>query len=249
MAGIGKVVGGIVGVLMLLSGLLTAAEAAVTTEDIRNEIALQIESIREQQDLAALILDSKLAEIATAHCIEMAAEGVLAVGEPTFVAPADRARAKGVTDFVHRLLVAKEATGAELQSHLQTADSLSVLTDPTMTHVGIGAFVADDGSCWLTIHMVERVITFSPFRFNSWLRAGVPRQQVTVSGHLSGEMVRVRVLFAGQEKVVAESEVDGDGDFTASIHLDKGKGLYRISFDVRRDNVYRQTNIFDYTVR
>lgn len=122
-----------------------------------------------------------------------------------------------------------------------------------MTHTGVKIFSAGDGTRWLTIHMLERVITFTNFKLETSSGAA-PGKSITIQGVTPVDKVKVGMVF-GQEldaeaydstKIVIPDSKD---NFSVSFDFDLGDGQYGFLFWVYENGLYRKSNYFDIKVK
>ena len=172
-------------VLSLEEKCLALNSTPLTTEE---KSVLQLaNNLRGKYSLPKLQVDSLLNQVAKAHSQDMAARKIPDSGPPEYETPFQRARKKRLTDLGNVVVVAKGNSLEDLQAFLQTDQAaLQNLLSPQLTHIGIGIVPAQDNTIWLTIHMVERVITFSEFKLKR-LSGVVPRRFISINGVVPAE--------------------------------------------------------------
>jgi hypothetical protein len=178
----------------------------------------------------------------------MAGKKILDDGPPVYQTPFERALSKRLSDMNHLVVVAAGTLDA-LKHFIQSdTGAMDKLLSPAMTHAGIRIFSAGDDMRWLTIHMLERVITFTNFKLET--SSGVaPGKSITIQGVTPVDKVQVGMIF-GQELDTQEYDStkiaipDSKNNFSVSFDFDLGDGQYGFLFWVYENGQYRKSNYF-----
>ena len=121
-----------------------------------------------------------------------------------------------------------------------------------MTHCGVGLTAKGGALKWLTIHMVERVITFERFVLNISADARA-KKSIRIEGLTFSEKIRFEMSFGMDpdtpphlEKTIAPGS---DGRFSVDCDFDLGDGNYNFIFSTYRNGNYQRSNFFSLHVK
>jgi len=239
--------------------LLHPLEAACSGEDgmdmtiEENAIVELINALRVKEGIPEVKIEPLLNQVAGEHSQDMAEKKILDYGPPVYKTPFERALSKRLSDM-NNLVVVAAGTLDVLKNFIQSDTvALEKLLSPGMTHIGVKIFSVGDDMRWLTIHMLERVITFTGFKLET--RSGVaPGKSITIQGVTPVDKVKVGMIFGGDldteeydsTKIVIP---DSKGNFSMSFNFDLGDGQYGFLFWVYENGQYRKSNYFDIKVK
>ncbi|MGD9157980.1 MAG: hypothetical protein PVG39_06210, partial [Desulfobacteraceae bacterium] len=161
--------------------------------------------------------------------------------------PLERMQSSGLTDINNLVAVVKAKTIDLLPEQLESPENLSKIMSPEMTYAGIGIKEDSTGDLWLTIHMIERAITFSQFTLSQSNTTPVSRS-ITINGNT--QYKKVRIILVPPEKSNPDLAVDriivpdSNNDFEITLTFGTATGSFDFEFYVRKDGVYKLKNFF-----
>lgn len=212
-----------------------------------------VNELRVKENVPKLKVDPLLNQVAKYHSQDMAAKKILDSGPPVYQLPFERSSKKRLSDINNRVVVAHANSIEGLKSFIQSDTAIiENLFSAEMTHIGVGS-VSVEGNMWLTIHMVERVITFESFMLKT--RSGVvPKKSITIHGVTPKERVQIGMLYreslgSDDYKFTKVITPESDGSFSVSFDFDLGDGEYGFLFWVYENGQYRKSNYFDIMVK
>lgn len=229
-----------------------SAEMGIDMTAEENVIVELVNTLRTEHGIPEVTIDPLLTQVAAEHSQDMAVKKIVDDGPPVYQPPFERALSKRLSDMNHLVVVA--AGTMDVLKHVIQSDTgaMDKLLSPGMTHAGVKIFSAGDDMRWLTIHMLERVITFTNFKLET--SSGVaPGKSITIQGITPVDKVKVDMIF-GQEPDAEVSDKtkivlpDSTQNFSVSFDFDLGDGQYGFLFRVYENGKYRKTNYFDIKV-
>ena len=213
-----------------------------------NAILEWVNALRAKEGIAEVKIDPLLNQVALEHSQDMAVKKILDTGPPVYQTPFERASGKRLSD-INNLVVVATGTLDALKNVIQSdTGAMEKLLSPAMTHIGVKIYSAGDDIRWLTIHMLERAITFTGFKLET--RAGVTMGKfITIQGVTPVAKVKVGMIFDGDmdtedydcTKIVIP---DSKESFSVSFDFDLGDGQYGFLFWVYENGQYRKSNYF-----
>lgn len=212
-----------------------------------------VNTLRVKENVPELKVDPLLNQVAKEHSQVMAVKKILDSGPPVYQSPFERSSKKRLSDINNRVVVARANSMEGLKNFIQSDKAtIKNLLLAEMTNIGVG-IISMEGHMWLTIHMVERVITFKNFMLKT--RSGVvPKKSITIHGVTPKEKIQVGMIYgknlgSGDYKRIKVTIPDSDGSFSVSFDFDLGDGDYGFLFWVYEDGQYRESNYFDILVK
>ena len=206
-----------------------------------------INQIRGQEGLETLSTDPKLNRVAQTHSEKMAEYNILSDSDPVLGTPVERIKSSGLTDANNLVIVARAKNLELLQQQIMSPENLSKILSPEMTRVGIGIKQDSAGDLWLTIHMIERSITFTQFTL-SQSNTTPAGHSITIKGNTTYK--KIEVILVPPENSNPDLEVDRiivpdpDGGFEINLTFGTASGNFQFEFYVEKDGVYKLTNFF-----
>jgi hypothetical protein len=218
-----------------------------------NAIVELVNALRTEHGMPAVTIDPLLNQVAGDHSQDMAGKKIVDDGPPVYQTPFERAVSKRLSDMNHLVVVAAGTLDALKHFVQSDTGAIEKLLSPAMTHAGIKIFSAGDEVRWLTIHMLERVITFTNFKLETG--SGVaPGKSITIYGVTAVDKVKVDMIFGQEPDADAYDKTkivmpDAKRNFSVSFDFDLGDGQYGFLFRVYENGQYRKSNYFDITVK
>ena len=221
-------------------------------EAVKDSAVNWVNQVRTEQGIQTLAIDSKLNEIAETHSKKMAANDLLSENDPVSGTPFERIRSSGLTDVNNLVVVAKAPDWDQLRDQLESQENLEKIISPEMTRMGVGIVSGPNGNLWLTIHMIERAITFTQFTLSQ--SNTVPaRHSITIRGNTLYKKIRVLMVPPEgiEQKLALEHVVipDANGDFEITLSFGISTGNFSLNFSVLQANKYKLMNSFSMDVR
>jgi hypothetical protein len=177
---------------------------------------------------------------------------ILTEGEPHFKTPYERAKQERITDLNHLVVVFSVDDVNDLKRQFELKEVIAEkLSNKRMTHLGVGVATDPQGTKWVTIHMLERAVTFTQFSLEA--SSGVfEKKSIRMEGRTLYEKINVNMTFLGPtepEKAVTKIETpDLSGAFSLMFNFTFGPGNYQFSFSILSGAGYRETNRFSIEV-
>ena len=214
-------------------------------------IAAWINQVRSQNNLQAIIIDSKLNKIAAAHSRNMADNDLLGVNDTVSGTPFERIGSAGLTDINNLVVVARASDPGLLLEQLESQESLEKILSPEMTHAGVGIESDPENNLWLTIHMTERAISFTRFRL-SQSNAVPAKRSITIRGNTAYK--RIKVIMFPPEGIMQDLDLEhitvpgSNGDFEIALSFGISTGCFEFEFYVLKEGEYKLKNSFSMDV-
>ena len=234
-------------VLIIFSGNVMLYGGQQLPENTVDTTLTWINHVRVQKGLEKLSIDPKLNRVAKAHSEKMAEHNMLSDSDATLGTPFERIKSSGLTDINNLVAVARAKNLELLQQQIMSPENLSKILSPEMTRVGIGIKQDSAGDLWLTIHMIERSITFTQFTL-SQSNTTPAGHSITIKGNTTYK--KIEVILVPPENSNPDLEVDRiivpdpDGGFEINLTFGTASGNFQFEFYVEKDGVYKLTNIF-----
>jgi hypothetical protein len=220
-------------------------------ENVVDTTLAWINQHRSQKGIEKFIIDQKLNSVAEAHSVKMAELDMLSDSSTVLGTPFERIKSSGLTDTNNLVVVARAKNLELIRNQLESAENLSKILSPEMTHMGIGIKQDSSGEFWFTIHMSEHAITFTQFILSQTDTEDAQRS-ITIKGNTSYE--EVKVILVSPETLNPEVNVDQiiapqtNGDFEITLAFGTITGRCDFEFYVQKDGVYKLTNFFNMNI-
>ena len=141
----------------------------------------------------------------------------------------------------------KAKTWNLILEQLESSENLSKILFPEMTHAGIGIEQDMTGDLWLTIHMTERIITFTQFTLNQSNTTPAERS-ITIKGNTSHKKVEISLVPPENSNPdLAVNRIitsDSNGNFEITLTLGTTTGNFDFEFYIEKDGVCKLKNFF-----
>jgi len=234
-------------ILIMFSGHTFMYGGQQMPDNIIDTTLTWINQARAQDGLEILVIDSKLNEAADKYSVQMIEHNILSDSDPDSGTPFERIQSSGLTDTNNLVIVAKAKTWDLLRKQLLSPENLSKILSPEMTHLGIGVKQDSTGDLWLTIHMVERSITFTQFTL-SQLNTTPASRSITINGNTPYKKVRI-ILVPPEDSNpgLAVDRIivpDSNDDFEITLTFGAANGTFDFEFYVQKDGVFKLKNLF-----
>lgn len=216
-------------------------------DNIVDTVLKWINRTKAQEGLEMLSIDPRLNTVAKTHSSQMVKYNILSDSNPALGTPFERIQSSGLTDINNLVVVARAKSWDLLQEQLESPENLSKILSPEMTDAGIGIEQDSAGDIWLTIHMVERAITFTQFTLSQ--SNTVPaRRSIIIRGNTRYKKDKVTVVPPdGSNLNLAVDRIivpDSNGNFDIELNLGTATGNFDFKFYVQKDGVYKLKNFF-----
>lgn len=210
-----------------------------------------INQARIQEGLNILTIDPKLNILAKQHSEQMIIHNILSDNDPALGTPFERIQSSGLSDTNNHVIIARAKTWNLIQAQLESPENLSKILSPEMTHAGIGAKQDSTGTLWLTIHLIERAITFTQFTLNQTNTTPAGRS-ITIKGNSSHKKVEI-ILNPPEDSnpdlaVDRNITPDSNGNFEITLTFGTATGNFDFEFFIEKDGVYKLKNFFTMTI-
>lgn len=238
----------VISILFCGSGWLHAAEQ---TEITVGNILNWVNQIRTEKGLQQLDIDTRLNETAKAHSEKMSDHDLLAESAPGLGTPLERIRTAGLTDTNNLVVVGRTLDWESLLEQLESGNNTAKILSHEMTHLGVGIFSDPDGSRWVTLHMIERAISFTLFTMHQ--SNGNPvKRSMTINGNTTHEKVRALLVPPEESKAASIEHIvvpDGNGDFEIELSFGISTGNFGFEFSISDNGMYELKNFFSMDIR
>ena len=210
-----------------------------------------INQSRTQEGLKILTIDAQLSTVAKQHSEQMIEHNMLSDSDPALGTPFERIQSSGLTDTNNLVVIAQAKTWNLILEQLESSENLSKILSPEMTHAGIGIEQDSTGDLWLTIHMTERIITFTQFTLNQSNITPAERS-ITIKGNTSCKKVEITLVPPENSNPdLAVNRIitpDSNGNFEITLTLGTATGNFDFEFYIQKDGVYKLKNFFTMTI-
>ncbi len=234
-------------VLIMLFGHVALYGGQQLPDNMVDTALKWINQTRAHKGLEILSIDTKLNMVAKKHSSQMVKYNILSDRNPVLGTPFERIQSSGLTDINNLVVVARAKTWALLQEQLESPENLSKILSPEMTDAGIGIEQDSAGDIWLTIHMVERAITFTQFTL-SQSNDEPARRSITIKGNTRYKEDKATVIPPDDSNPnLAVDRIivpDSNGNFEIKLTLGTATGSFDFKFYVQKDGVYKLKNCF-----
>lgn len=237
--------------LIMFFGYFQLCEGQQLPDNIVDTTITWVNQARVQEGLNILAIDPKLNMIAKQHSEQMIIHNILSDSDPVLGTPFERMQSSRLSDTNNLVVIAQAKTWNLIQDQLESPENLSKILSPEMTHAGIGIEQDSMGDLWLTIHMTERIITFTQFILNqsNTTPAG---HSITIKGNTACK--KVEIILVPPENSNPDLAVDriitpdSNGNFEITLTFGTTTGNFDFEFYIEKDGVYKLKNFFTMTI-
>ena len=234
-------------VLIMLPGHAALYGDQKLPDNIVDTALTWINQARAREGLEILTIDPRLNRIAETHSENMAGHNMLSDSNPTLGTPFDRIKSSGLTDTNNLVAVARANTRELLLQQLESPENLSKILSPEMTHAGIGIKQDSTGELWLTVHMIERAITFTQYKLSQSNTEPVIRS-ITIKGNTPFKKIEVALVppdginpGLSVDRII---DPDAKGNFEIALNFGSTTGTFEFEFYVQKNGEYKLMNFF-----
>lgn len=238
-------------VLIMFSGHTLLYGEEQLPDNLVDTTLTYINQVRAEKGLNKLSINPRLNTVAEKHSKQMIEHNMLSDGNSILGTPFERAQSSRITDSNNLVAVAQAKNCDLLQMQLESPEIISKIMSPEMTHTGIGIEQDSTGDLWLTIHMVERAITFTQFILNQSNTDPVTRS-IIIKGNTTCK--KIEFILVPPENSNPDLAVDriivpdSNGDFEIRYSFGTETGLFEFEFYIQKIEDSKLTNFFSISI-